>query len=71
MSADSMLQLVDDLTDEITKARAIEAAIAGLRSDPSNYDKCEGVANFQFEHVERLVEIKDRLNALRTATAEG
>jgi hypothetical protein len=29
----------------------------------------QGVVNFQLAHVERLVDIKDRLNALRTAAA--
>jgi hypothetical protein len=32
-------------------------------------DLGRGVANFQYEQVERLVEIKERLNALRTAAA--
>jgi hypothetical protein len=61
----TLLQLVDELTDEIRTARGIEAAIHGLRNDPGNNDMNFAVANFLYEHAERLVEIKDKLNALR------
>jgi hypothetical protein len=51
---DTMLSLVDDLTNEITAARAIEAAISGLQHRDD--DTRRGVAGFQYDHVNRLVE---------------
>jgi hypothetical protein len=61
----TMVQLVDDLADEIRRARAIESAIVGLGDDPGDDEKLRGVAGFQYDHVQRLVSIKDRLDALR------
>jgi hypothetical protein len=49
---DTMLSLVDDLTNEITAARAIEAAISGLQHRDD--DTRRGVAGFQYDHVNRL-----------------
>jgi hypothetical protein len=62
----SMLSLVDELVAEITKAKGIAAAIAGLREDPVNDDMREGVVVFQLELVDRLTDIKNGLDVLRT-----
>jgi hypothetical protein len=65
-----MLRLVDDLVAEITAARGVAAAINGLVDLPEDGNTREGVVNFQLEHIDRLVNIKERLEALRTATVK-
>jgi hypothetical protein len=64
------MQLVDELVTEITMARGVAAAIKGLGDLPEEEDAREGVVSFQLAHIERLVEIKERLDALRTAATE-
>jgi hypothetical protein len=72
MSADPLLELVDELGLEISTARAIAAGISGLRPGqmPNFDDAREGVVSFQLEHVERLVEMRDKLDALRTGATK-
>jgi hypothetical protein len=50
--------------------RGIAAAINGL-GILSDGDTRHGVVNLQLNHVDRLVEIKDKLDALRPAAAAG
>jgi hypothetical protein len=52
-------KIVDDLDEEISIARGIEAAMRGLEC--LNNGMLEGVRQLQIVHIERLEAIRDRV----------
>jgi hypothetical protein len=65
--SDELVNVVDALDREISEARTIAAAIIGLnhRRMPDPEHAREGLLNFQLTHIQRLVTIHGRLDALR------